>query len=94
MPCVVQMPNKLSSERTRGPWIRRLFRYQEWLIGEIPRGSLASSVPRDISSVIISGGSSGWDSFGARWCAFSSRGNASSRPTILLRSGPSGDLGP
>ncbi|MDA4128264.1 MAG: hypothetical protein OK422_02175 [Thaumarchaeota archaeon] len=34
MPCVVQMLYKLSSERTRGPWIRRLFRYQEWLIGE------------------------------------------------------------
>ena len=45
---------KLSSERTRGPWIRRLFGYQEWLIGEILRGSLASSVPRDISSVINS----------------------------------------
>ncbi len=61
MPCVVQMPYKLSSERTRGPWIRRPFRYQEWLIGEGYFGarSLARSVPRDISSVIISGGSSG-----------------------------------
>ena len=29
---------KLSSERTRGPWIRRLFRYQEWLIGEDTSG--------------------------------------------------------
>jgi hypothetical protein len=60
----------------------------------ILRGSLASSVPRDISSVIISGGSSGWDSFVARSCAFSSRGNASSRPTIPPRAGPSGELSP
>ena len=56
MPCVGQMLYRLSSERTRRPWIRRLFRYQEWLIGEGYLGSLASSVPRDISSVIISGG--------------------------------------
>ncbi len=34
MPCVVQMLYKLSSERTRGPWIRRLFRYHEWLRGK------------------------------------------------------------
>src|SRR3989454_3614113 len=54
---------KPNSERTKGPWIRRLFRYREWLIGEgYFGGSLASSVPCDISSVIISGGSSGWDS--------------------------------
>jgi len=54
MSCVVRMPYRLSSERTRGPWIRRLFRYQEWLIGEGYFG--ARSVPRDISSVIISRG--------------------------------------
>jgi hypothetical protein len=34
MLCVVQMLYKLNSERNRGPSIRRLFRYQEWLIGE------------------------------------------------------------
>ena len=38
--------------------------------------------------VIISGGSSGWDSFGGRWCAFSSRGNISSRLTIPPRAEP------
>ena len=66
MPCVVKMLYKPNSERTKGPWIRRLFRYREWLIGEgYFGGSLASSVPRYISSVIISGGSSGWDSIGA-----------------------------
>jgi hypothetical protein len=35
--------------------------------------TLASSGPRDISSVIISGGSSGWHSFGARWCVLVTR---------------------
>jgi hypothetical protein len=34
MPCVVQMLSKLSREKNRGPWLRRLFRYQEWLIGK------------------------------------------------------------
>ena len=34
MPCVLQMLSKLSSEKTRGPWLRRLFRHQEWLIGK------------------------------------------------------------
>jgi site-specific recombinase XerD len=31
LPCVQQMLSKLSSEKTKGPWLRRLFRYQEWL---------------------------------------------------------------
>src|SRR5712692_3005076 len=79
----------------QGPWIRRLFRYQEWLMGEGYFGARSRArLPRDISSVIISGGSNGWESFRARWCAFSSRGNASPRPTILLSAGPSGELGP
>jgi hypothetical protein len=30
MPYVVQILYKLSGERPGGPWIRRLFRYQEW----------------------------------------------------------------
>ena len=34
MPCEVQMLSKLSSEKTRGPWLRRLFRHQEWVIGK------------------------------------------------------------
>lgn len=31
VPCIRQMLSKLSSEKTKGPWLRRLFRYQEWL---------------------------------------------------------------
>jgi len=38
MPCVRQMLSKLGSEKTRGPWLRRLFRYQEWLIGKDTSG--------------------------------------------------------
>jgi hypothetical protein len=33
--CVRQMLYKLSSEKTKGPWLRRLFRYQEWLSGKV-----------------------------------------------------------
>ena len=34
MPCVRQMLFKLSGVKTKGPWLRRLFRYQEWLVSE------------------------------------------------------------
>ncbi len=32
LPSVQKMLSKLSSEKTKGPWLRRLFRYQEWVI--------------------------------------------------------------
>ncbi|MDG6920952.1 MAG: hypothetical protein JRN59_05425 [Nitrososphaerota archaeon] len=38
--CVRQMLSKLSSEKTKGPWLRRLFRYQEWLMGKGYFGSV------------------------------------------------------
>ena len=41
MPCVRQVLSRLSSEKTKGPWLRRLFRYQEWLIGKGYFGSVA-----------------------------------------------------
>jgi integrase len=40
VPCVRQMLSKLSSEKTKGPWLRRLFRYQEWLRGKGYFGSV------------------------------------------------------
>ena len=44
VPCVRQMLSKLSSEKTKGPWLRRLFRYQEWLIGKGYFGSVAEAL--------------------------------------------------
>lgn len=41
VPCVKQMLSKLSSEKTKGPWLRRLFRYEEWLKGKGYFGGIA-----------------------------------------------------
>jgi hypothetical protein len=70
------------------------------LLCEAKRRFGSQVVPADhdgTPSVTTIAGARSWtadDSFGARLCAFSSRGNASSRPTIPSRAGPRGDLGP
>ena len=66
----------------------RLFQVNQVAIRVPIHSGAPCLVSDDIASVIITGGSRGRDSFGARWCAFSSR------PTIPPRAGPSGELSP
>ena len=34
LPSIQKMLSKLSSEKTMGPWLRRLFRYQQWVVSK------------------------------------------------------------
>jgi hypothetical protein len=57
VPCVGQMLSKLSSEKTKGPWLRRPFSNQEWIEGKVlrerdpaPRGLVSLITPAKVAA--------------------------------------------
>jgi len=44
VPCVQKMLSKLGSEKTKGPWLRRLFRYERWLRSKGYFGSIEEAL--------------------------------------------------